>query len=233
MALTNRTITDALPMPNSPTNQRMPQLGFGTYLSPPELTLRSCLAALKAGYRHIDTAQYYQNEAEVGQAIQQSGLRREDVFVTTKVLTPGDSVEANYASCLESVEKIGGEGGYVDCFLIHSPNVGEAKRKKLWLALERLHREGRARAIGTSNFGKGQIEGLRGVGEVWPPHVNQIEVCWLARPDFAPHISKADTSSPSETATSLAPAARDRAVLQRQRHHRAGLLPHRQESEGR
>ncbi|KAJ0124397.1 ldo-keto reductase [Diaporthe amygdali] len=176
MAPTNRTITDALPIPNSPTNQRMPQLGFGTYLSPPELTLRSCLAALKAGYRHIDTAQYYQNEAEVGQAIQQSGLRREDVFVTTKVLTPGDSVDANYASCLESVEKIGGKGGYVDCFLIHSPNVGEAKRKELWLALERLHREGRARAIGTSNFGKGQIEGLRGIGEVWPPHVNQIEL---------------------------------------------------------
>ncbi|KAK7719403.1 hypothetical protein SLS63_010040 [Diaporthe eres] len=153
----------------------MPQLGFGTYLSPPDLALKSCLTALQAGYRHIDTAQYYQNEAEVGEAIRQSGLAREDVFVTTKVLTPGDGPEATYAACLESVEKIGGSNGYVDCFLIHSPNVGEAKRREMWLALERLHREGKARAIGTSNFGKGQIEGLRGVGEVWPPHVNQIE----------------------------------------------------------
>lgn len=176
MAPTIRSITDALALPNSPTSTRMPQLGFGTYLSPPDLTLKSCLTALQAGYRHIDTAQYYQNEADVGEAITQSGLAREDVFVTTKVLTPGDGPDATYAACLESVEKIGGIGGYVDCFLIHSPNVGEAKRKEMWLALERLHREGRARAIGTSNFGKGQIEGLKGVGEVWPPHVNQIEV---------------------------------------------------------
>lgn len=156
----------------------MPQLGFGTYLSPPELTLKSCLTALQAGYRHIDTAQYYQNEAEVGEAIRQSGLARGEVFVTTKVLTPGDTVDATYAACLESVEKIGGggSGSYVDCFLIHSPNVGDAKRREMWLALERLYGEGRARAIGVSNFGKGQIEGLRGVGEVWPPHVNQIEL---------------------------------------------------------
>jgi diketogulonate reductase-like aldo/keto reductase len=176
MAPTSRSITDALPILNSTTSTRVPQLGFGTYLSPPELTLRSCLTALQAGYRHIDTAQYYQNEAEVGEAIRQSGLERGDVFVTTKVLTPGDTPDATYAACLESVEKIGGSGGYVDCFLIHSPNVGEAKRKEMWLALERLYREGRARAIGTSNFGRGQIEGLKGVGEVWPPHVNQIEV---------------------------------------------------------
>lgn len=178
MATTTRSITDALPIPNTTISTRMPQLGFGTYLSPPELTLRSCLTALQAGYRHIDTAQYYQNEAEVGDAIRQSGLARGDVFVTTKVLTPGDTVDATYASCLESVEKIGGRDGdsYVDCFLIHSPNVGEAKRREMWLALERLYAEGRARAIGVSNFGKGQIEGLRGVGEVWPPHVNQVEV---------------------------------------------------------
>lgn len=131
-----------------------------------------------SGCCSVDTAQYYQNEAEVGDAIRQSGLARGDVFVTTKVLTPGDTVEATYAACVASVEKIGGGGGdsYVDCFLIHSPNVGEAKRREMWLALERLYREGRARVIGVSNFGIGQIEGLKGVGEVWPPHVNQIEV---------------------------------------------------------
>lgn len=176
----------------------MPQLGFGTYLSPPDLTLKSCLTALKAGYRHIDTAQYYQNEAEVGEAIRQSGLAREDVFVTTKVLTPGDGPDATYASCLESVEKIGGSGGYVDCFLIHSPNVGEAKRKAMWLALERLYREGRAKSIGTSNFGRGQIEGLKGVGEVWPPHVNQIEVSHYPDDTACSCTTEANTVPPDQ-----------------------------------
>lgn len=171
----------SIPIPNTkaPTNM-MPQLGLGTYLSPPEKTIQSCLAALHAGYRHIDTAQYYGNEEQVGEAIRQSGLARADVFVTTKILAPGDTPEATYDKCLESVDNIhggkSGSGGYVDCFLIHSPSVGQAKRKEMWLALERLYREGRARSIGTSNFGIGQIEGLKGVGEVWPPHVNQIEV---------------------------------------------------------
>lgn len=176
MATPKRSITDSLPVQNTRPNTRMPQLGFGTYLSPPELTLRSCLAALQAGYRHIDTAQYYENEAEVGKAIRQSGIAREEIFVTTKILAPRDSPETTYAACLESIEKIGGKDGYVDCFLIHSPGVGEYKRGMMWCVLEYLYREGRVRSIGTSNFGRGQIEGLKGVGEVWPPHVNQIEL---------------------------------------------------------
>jgi diketogulonate reductase-like aldo/keto reductase len=176
MAVSTRSITDALPIQSVATIARVPQLGFGTFQCPPEVTVTACLTALHAGYRHIDTAQYYENEAEVGEAIRRSGLAREDVFVTTKILVCGKTPEATYASCLESVGRIGGEGGgYVDCFLIHSPSVGEAKRREMWLALERLYREGRARAIGVSNFGKGHIEGLRGAGEIWPPHVNQIE----------------------------------------------------------
>ncbi|PSR99251.1 NADP-dependent oxidoreductase domain-containing protein [Coniella lustricola] len=162
----------------------IPQLGLGTYLSPPERTLASCLAALQtAGYRHIDTAQYYANEREVGQALAQSGLPRDQVFVTTKILTPGGSVDETYAACLESVQRIG--GGHVDLFLIHSPSPGVDKCRDVWRALERLHDEGKAKAIGVSNFGIQQIEALKGAGKVWPPHVNQIELHpWLQQKEI-------------------------------------------------
>lgn len=174
-------MSDTLALPTTATSTtapvHMPQLAFGTYLSPPSRTLASCLAALASGYRHIDTAQYYENEAEVGQAIRQSssasGLAREDIFVTTKILKVAPTADENYAACLESVDKI---GGYVDLFLIHSPRGGPDKRRAMWQALERLYDEGKARAIGLSNFGIGQIEELKGAGQVWPPHVNQIEV---------------------------------------------------------
>lgn len=155
----------------------IPQLGLGTYLSPPERTLASCLSALETGYRHIDTAQYYANEEEVGQAIVKSGIPRSEIFVTTKILKVAGSVDENYAHLLESLEKIDGrKDGYVDLFLIHSPRGGTKKRRDMWLALERLYEEGKARAIGVSNFGVGHIEELKGVGKVWPPHVNQFEV---------------------------------------------------------
>lgn len=174
--------SDTLPPLSAKPPVHIPPLGLGTYLSPPDRTRASCLTALQAGYRHIDTAQYYENEGEVGAAIQQSGLARTEVFVTTKILKVAKSVDENYAACLQSVDKMGGQrrqgrgAGYVDLFLIHSPRGGTKKRAEMWLALERLYAEGKAKAIGLSNFGIGQIEELKGVGKVWPPHVNQIEV---------------------------------------------------------
>jgi len=183
-------ITDLLPLPNSAV--RIPRLGFGVYQSPPDVCIKSSLHALKSGYRHIDTAQYYRNEVEVGEAVRKSGLKRSDVFLTTKIIAAGGSVEKSYQKCFDSVEKIdvGEEGrkGYVDLFLIHSPNCGAEKRKEMWLALEKLYEEGRVKAIGVSNYGVGQIEEMKGYAMTWPPHVNQIEVrilrlcrCWLAR----------------------------------------------------
>jgi len=171
-------ITSTLPLPNS--SVQIPRLGFGVYLSDTSVCVNSCLSALSAGYRHIDTAQFYANEAEVGEAVRKCKLPRSEIFITTKILSAAGSVEKSYAKCVESVDKIdaaGDDKGYVDLFLIHSPNAGPKARKEMWLALERLHAEGRAKAIGVSNFGKGHIEGLKGVGNVWPPHVNQIEVC--------------------------------------------------------
>lgn len=97
--------------------------------------------------------------------------------MTTKILAAGGSEELSYRKCVESVEKIdAGDGGYVDLFLIHSASGGAQKRREMWGALERLWREGRARAIGVSNFGVGHVEEMKGWGGVWPPMVNQIEV---------------------------------------------------------
>lgn len=168
------TLNSTLPLPNS--SHKIPQLGFGVYQSPPETCVKSCLTALKAGYRHIDTAQYYANEEQVGQALKESGLKREEVYLTTKILSPGNDVESTYKSVLESVEKLSGKDGYVDLFLIHSPNAGPEKRKLMWLALEKAKEAGKAREIGVSNYGIGHIEEIKKIGKVWPPAINQIEV---------------------------------------------------------
>ncbi|KAJ5145974.1 uncharacterized protein N7515_000538 [Penicillium bovifimosum] len=167
-------ITDTLPLPNS--GVRIPRLGFGVYRSPTHQCVKSCLKALEAGYRHIDTAQFYANEAEVGEALRTSGVPREEVFATTKILSPAASIEATYDKLLASVHKIGGADGYVDLFLIHSSSSGSAGRKLLWQALEKLYAEGKAKSIGVSNWGVGHIEEMRSYAQVWPPHVNQIEL---------------------------------------------------------
>ncbi|PLN81554.1 putative aldo-keto reductase [Aspergillus taichungensis] len=170
----NYTITDLVSLPNSPV--RIPRLGFGVYRSPTTQCVQSCLNALKAGYRHIDTAQFYANEQEVGDAIRASGIPRSDIFVTTKILSPAGSYDATYKKLVDSVEKIGGKDGYVDLFLIHSSKSGSAGRKELWQALEQLLEEGKTRSIGVSNFGVMHIEEMKSYAKVWPPHVDQIEL---------------------------------------------------------
>ena len=174
MSTPNLAFTDRLTLPNS--TVQIPRLGFGIYQSPKDVCKQSCLSALKAGYRHIDSAQFYQNESEMGEAAQESGIPREQLFLTTKILSSGGSPEATYKKLLDSVKKIDGENGYVDLFLIHSPSGGPAIRKELWQALEKLESEGRARSIGVSNFGIGHIEGMKSWARIWPPPVNQIEV---------------------------------------------------------
>ncbi|KAL2813252.1 NADP-dependent oxidoreductase domain-containing protein [Aspergillus granulosus] len=166
--------TDVLPLPNS--SVKIPRLGFGVYRSPAAQTKQSSLKALEAGYRHIDTAQFYANEKEVGEAIRDSGLPRSEIFVTTKILSPAGSPEATYKKLVESVDKIDGKDGYVDLFLIHSSSSGSSGRKELWQALEKLLEQGRTKSIGVSNFGVKHIEEMKAYAKVWPPHVNQIEL---------------------------------------------------------
>ena len=167
-----RTITDLLTLPNG---VKIPQLGFGVYRSPTDVCVNSCLTALKVGYRHIDTAQVYGNEAEVGEALAQRNIPRSELFICTKILSAAGSVDKSYQRCVDSVKKIDEKNGYVDAFLIHSPNSGSAKRKEMWLALERLYEEGKTRSIGVSNYGIKHIEEMKQYAKVWPPHINQVE----------------------------------------------------------
>lgn len=113
----------------------------------------------------------------MGEAARQSGIPRNELFLTTKIMSAGGSPEETYKKCLDSVHKIDGEKGYVDLFLIHSPSGGSAAVKEMYQVLEKLESEGKARSIGVSNFGVGHIENMKSYARVWPPHVNQIEVC--------------------------------------------------------
>lgn len=131
----------------------------------------------QAKVNHSDKSRrYYDNEQEVGDAVKESGLKRSDVFLTTKILFAEGSVDKTYAKVLESVHKMDGKDGYVDLFLIHTPSGGSQARKEMWQALEKLLEEGKTRAIGISNFGIGHIEELKSFAKTYPPHVNQIEV---------------------------------------------------------
>ncbi|KAI9747709.1 MAG: hypothetical protein M4579_007408 [Chaenotheca gracillima] len=166
-------LTDMISLPNS--TVKMPRLGFGVYQSHAATCIASCQTALTAGYRHIDSAQYYANEVQVGEAVRQSKLPRDSIFVTTKILGPAGGPEGTYKRISDSVDKIGLDG-YVDLFLIHSPSSGAKGRKEMWQALEKAHAEGKCKSIGVSNFGVSQIEEMKEYAKVWPPHVNQIEL---------------------------------------------------------
>lgn len=175
----------------------MPCIGFGTWDSPSAITKSSCLAALKAGYRHIDTAQFYGNEAEVGAAVVESGIPRAEVFITTKILAPRGSIEKTYAACVKSVELLDpaadkeGRTSYVDQFLIHNILGSIEQRREVWGALERLFSEGRAKSIGVSNWGIGKIEEMKKYASVWPPHADQVELHpWAQQRDLVAYCEK-------------------------------------------
>jgi 2,5-diketo-D-gluconate reductase A len=151
----------------------IPQLGFGVFQVPPEETQSVVELALDAGYRHIDTAAAYRNEAAVGAALAASSLAREDVFVTTKLWNS----QQGYDSTLEAFEASLGRLGfdYVDLYLIHWPVPSEGRFVDTWRAFERLLEEGRARTIGVSNFRIEDLEALEAETDTRPT-VNQVEL---------------------------------------------------------
>ncbi|MFE2493095.1 aldo/keto reductase [Streptomyces scopuliridis] len=147
----------------------MPILGFGVYQIPPEQTEQAVTDALAAGYRSIDTASGYRNEEAVGRAIKNSGIPREELFITTKLWVQ-DPGEANTKRAFEtSLRKLGLD--YLDLYLIHQP-YGDVYSE--WRAMRDLHREGRIKAIGVSNFHPDRLVDLIDHNEVTPA-VNQIE----------------------------------------------------------
>ena len=151
----------------------VPQFGFGVFQIPTEQTVTAVRTALDAGYRHIDTAQMYGNEAEVGRAIAESGVPREEIFVTTKLNNDCHGYNAALGALDESLRKLGFD--HVDLFLIHWPRPQEGRYVETWTALEKLKADGKTRSIGVSNFTVEHLERLaERTGTV--PAVNQIEL---------------------------------------------------------
>jgi diketogulonate reductase-like aldo/keto reductase len=159
----------------------MPWVGFGTFKSEPGgVTEQAVAGALEIGYRHVDTAAFYGNEADVGRAVRASGLPRTQVFVTTKVWNADQGYEPTLRAFEESSRRLG--LGVVDLFLIHWPVKG--KFSDTWRALERLYADGRVRAIGVSNFKVHHLEELANTSSVVPA-VNQVEFHpFLLQPDL-------------------------------------------------
>jgi len=151
----------------------IPQLGFGVFQVPPEDTQEAVEEAIAVGYRHIDTAAAYRNEAGVGAAIAASGLGREEFFLTTKLWNSEQGHDSTLAAFEQSLERLGTER--VDLYLIHWPMPSVDLYLDTWRAFERIRGEGGARSIGVSNFRVEDLERLREEAELLPT-VNQIEL---------------------------------------------------------
>ncbi|WP_248734143.1 aldo/keto reductase [Neobacillus rhizosphaerae] len=151
---------------------KMPWFGLGVYkVQEGEEALQSVKSAIKAGYRSIDTAALYENEDSVGQAIKESGVPREELFITTKVWNSDQRNDSVLEAFETSLVKLGLD--YVDLYLVHWPVKG--KYKQTWKVLEKLYKDGRIRAIGVSNFNINHLEDLMSVAEI-KPMVNQVEL---------------------------------------------------------
>ena len=168
MSRTHQTTIPQLTLNNG---VQIPQLGFGVFQVPPEETQRIVEDALEAGYRHIDTAAAYRNEAGVGAAIAASGIPREEIFITTK-LRNGEQAAAHEAF-QNSRKALGVE--FVDLYLIHWPVPSQGLFTEAWKAMEKLYANSQVRAIGVSNFLPEHLDTLLPAAEVVPA-VNQFEI---------------------------------------------------------
>jgi len=151
----------------------MPQLGFGVWQVPDDEAESAVATALEAGYRSIDTAAIYGNEEGVGKAVAASGIRREDLFVTTKLWNSDQGYDSTLRAFDASLDKLGLE--YVDLYLIHWPLPSRGTFVETYKAFEKIYADGRAKAIGVSNFLPEHLKTLIGATSVIPA-VNQIEL---------------------------------------------------------
>jgi 2,5-diketo-D-gluconate reductase A len=167
------TTSSQIPQISLRDGEQIPQLGFGVFLVPPAETMEVVLQALSTGYRHIDTAAAYRNEAEVGQAIRASGLERSEVFVTTKCFNDDHGYEQATRALHASLERL--EMSHVDLYLIHWPVPSHDKYVETWKAFIDMRAEGLVRSIGVSNFQPAHLERIIAeTGET--PVINQIEL---------------------------------------------------------
>lgn len=150
---------------------KMPYIGLGTYLSHEgDEVINAINYALEFGYRHIDTASIYKNEIGVGKAVNESGISRSELFITTKVWNSNQGYESTLKAFSESKKALNLD--YIDLYLIHWPTKG--KYKETWRALEKLYRDGEVKAIGVSNFLENHLNDLLPTAEI-VPMVNQVE----------------------------------------------------------
>ena len=167
------TTSDQIPQISLRDAEKIPQLGFGVFQVPPTETTEVVMRALATGYRHIDTAAAYRNEAAVGQAIRASGLERHEVFVTTKCFNDDHGHEKAKRALAASLERL--EMDYVDLYLIHWPVPAHDKYVETWQAFIEMRDEGLIRSIGVSNFEPAHLERvIAQTGET--PTINQIEL---------------------------------------------------------
>ncbi|MCD2145942.1 aldo/keto reductase [Gordonia paraffinivorans] len=183
----------------------IPQLGFGVWQVPPEDTRAAVATALEVGYRHIDTAEMYGNEKGVGEAIRESGLSRDEVFITSKL---NNGFHA-YDDALKALDKTNEDLGVeqVDLFLIHWPLPGVGDFVETWKALEKAYADGKARAIGVSNFQQAHLQRLLDETEIVPA-VNQIEV----HPYFSQNALRAFNSEHGIVTEAWSPLAQGKIV---------------------
>lgn len=166
----------------------MPILGLGVYQNYDARS--SSLLAFKHGYRHIDSAQAYRNENAVGQAVKESGLKREDVFITTKCVSKSHGYDKTLAGVDESLSKFGFD--YIDLFLIHDPLSGPVKRMETYKALLESRDKGKIKSVGVSNYGVKHLEEIIQAG-LDTPTVNQIELHpWCQQKDIVEYCKKND-----------------------------------------
>lgn len=170
---------------------KMPYFGIGTFKVPDgEVVINQVKTALEVGYRHIDTAALYENEEGVGIAIKESGIPREEIFVTTKVWNTDQGYDSTLRAFEKSLKKL--DLDYVDLYLIHWAVEGREKYLETWRALETLYKEGRVRAIGVSNFQIHHLEDVMAHGEI-KPMVNQVELHpLLSQPELREFCKKND-----------------------------------------
>lgn len=184
----------------------IPQLGFGVFLIHPKDTAEAVTKALEAGYRHIDTAQGYRNERGVGEALANSDLSRDEVFITTKLVNGQHGYDRALAGYQASLDRLGVD--FIDLFLIHWPLPMVDQYVETWQAFEELLNDGRVRSIGVSNFEVEHLERLASETDVTPV-LNQIEL----HPEFPQTELRAYHEANGIVTEAWGPLGQDRGLL--------------------